>query len=300
MHHTHGPAADAGSRALRIGAAVTLAYVVFTLVVGIWGHSLALISESAHNLTDFLALLLSWLAVYLQAKPADQSRTFGYQRAGVLAAFLNVLTLLVLTLFIVADAIARLHAPGPVHAGWMLVAGIVGVAMNAAIALSLPRHHDLNLRGAFLHMMGDAVSTGLIVIGAIVISVTGKTVIDPALSLVIAGFILWTSWGVFRETLNILLEGAPRGILPDQVAGELLALPGVQGVHDLHIWSLGSQAHALSAHIRIADIPPSESDAILRRVRQRLGDRFHIHHTTVQFENQWCDSGECCQLPPSR
>ncbi len=299
--HTHGPMTGRGSAALRIGAALTLGYVLFTLVVGIWGHSLALISESAHNLTDFLALVLSWLAVYLQSKPADQNRTFGYHRAGVLAAFLNVLTLLVLTLFIVVEAIARLHAPGEVHSGWMLIAGIVGVAMNTGIAISLTRHRgDLNLRGAFVHMMGDAVSAALIVAGAIAISVTGQTVIDPLLSLVIAGFIIWTSWGVFRETINILLEGAPSGIRPDQVAGELLSLPGVQGVHDLHIWSLGSHAHALSAHIRIANIPPSESDAILRRVRERLGDRFHIHHTTVQFENQWCDTGECCQIPPNR
>lgn len=299
--HTHGPITGRGSAALRIGAALTLAYVLFTLVAGIWGHSLALISESAHNLTDFLALVLSWLAVYLQSKPADQNRTFGYHRAGVLAAFLNVLTLLVLTLFIVVEAIARLHAPGDVHSSWMLIAGIIGVAMNTGIAISLTRHRgDLNLRGAFVHMMGDAVSAALIVAGAIAISITGQTVIDPLLSLVIAGFIIWTSWGVFRETINILLEGAPSGIRPDQVAGELLSLPGVQGVHDLHIWSLGSHAHALSAHIRIANIPPSESDAILRRVRQRLGDRFHIHHTTVQFENQWCDTGECCQIPPNR
>ena len=299
--HTHGPITGRGSAALRIGAALTLAYVLFTLVAGIWGHSLALISESAHNLTDFLALVLSWLAVYLQSKPADQNRTFGYHRAGVLAAFLNVLTLLVLTLFIVVEAIARLHAPGDVHSSWMLIAGIIGVAMNTGIAISLTRHRgDLNLRGAFVHMMGDAVSAALIVAGAVAISITGQTVIDPLLSLVIAGFIIWTSWGVFRETINILLEGAPSGIRPDQVAGELLSLPGVQGVHDLHIWSLGSHAHALSAHIRIANIPPSESDAILRRVRQRLGDRFHIHHTTVQFENQWCDTGECCQIPPNR
>lgn len=298
--HTHGPATGTGSRALRIGAGVTLAYVVFCLVVGIWGHSLALISEAAHNLTDFLALLLSWLAVYLQTKPADQSRTYGYQRAGVLAAFLNVLTLLVLTLFIIADAIARLRAPGPVHAGWMLAAGIVGVVMNAGIAISLPRHHDVNLRAAFVHMLGDAVSTALIVAGAVAITLTGLTIIDPLLSLVIAGFIAWTSWDVFRETINILLEGAPRGIRPDQVTGELLALPGVQGVHDLHIWSLGSDAHALSAHIRIADIPPSESEVILRHVRERLGDRFHIHHTTVQFENEPCPVGECCPTPPAR
>ncbi|MGH9490415.1 MAG: cation diffusion facilitator family transporter [Terriglobales bacterium] len=298
--HRHGPVTGAGSRALRIGAGITLAYVAFALAVGIWGHSLALISEAAHNFTDFLALLLSWLAVYLQTKPADQSRTYGYQRAGVLAAFLNVLTLLVLTLFIIGEAIARLRAPGYVHAGWMLAAGIVGVCMNAGIALSLPRHHDVNFRAAFVHMMGDAVSTALVVAGAIAISLTGRAIIDPLLSLVIAGFIAWTSWDVFRETINILLEGAPRGIRPEEVTGALLALPGVQGVHELHIWSLGSDAHALSAHIRIADLSLSESDVILRRVQQRLGDRFHIHHTTVQFEYEPCPTGECCPIPQAR
>lgn len=295
MHtHSHG-ARD--RRALQISAAVTLAYVGVALGVGLWAHSLSLVSEAGHNLTDFLALLLGWLGIVLQDKPANASKTYGYQRAGVMAAFLNVLTLLGLTVFIVAEAVLRLRSPVVVHSRPMLIVGAVGVVMNAGIAWALHRgSRDVNMRAAFLHMIGDAVSTGLVILGALAIAWTGRMAIDPILSLVIAGFIAWTSWDILRETVNILLEGSPRGVRPSEVALALGAITGVEGVHDMHIWSLGAHSHALSCHIRIADIPPSASDAILRRVQALLAEKYAIRHTTIQFEYALCPLSEGCAM----
>lgn len=295
--HLHSGGSGGERRRLQIGAAITLAYVLLALSAGVWAHSLALISEAGHNLTDFLALLLSWYGLYLAAKPADESRTYGYQRAGVVAAFLNVLTLFAVTVFIVVEAVERFRSPVHVHSGPMLVVGAIGVAMNAGIALSLRHHHDVNLRAAFLHMVGDAVSTALVIVGGLVIAATGATIVDPLLSLIIAGFIAWTSWDVLHETLNILLEGTPRGVRPEEVASALKEVHGVENVHDMHIWSLGSHSHALSCHVCIADIPPSESEAILRSLQQRLAERYGILHTTFQFEYGLCALSEGCALP---
>lgn len=297
--HLHAPSNERDRRTLQISATLTLAYVVLALAAGVWAHSLALISEAGHNLTDFLALLLSWFGVYLQGKPADEIKTYGYQRAGVLAAFINVLTLLALTLFIVAEAISRFRSPVPVHSRPMLVVGAIGVVMNAGIALALQRGKDVNLRAAFLHMVGDAVSTGLVIAGAVMIAATGRVVIDPILSLIIAGFIAWTSWGVLHETLNILLEGSPRGIRPEDVVRALCQVSGVVSVHDMHIWSLGSHAHALSCHVCIADIPPSASEVILHAVQAQLAERYHIHHSTIQFEYGPCAIVEGCAITPA-
>ncbi len=294
--HAHGTAHT--SRVLRISLLVTLAYIVLLVIAGLRAHSLALLSEAGHNLSDFLALVLSLTAVYLENRPPSATKTYGYSRAGVLAAFINALTLVGIAFFIMYEAAHRLYAPASVNAGVMIGVAAAGVAMNGIIAVLLYRsREDLNIRSAFLHELGDTLATAAVIAGGWAILLTGQNWIDPALSFGIAAIILWSSFGIIRETLNILLEGTPRSIDLDLVAQNIAAVGGVNDVHDLHVWSIGSQVHALSCHISIADIPVSESEAILRQVQANLRQKFHIHHTTIQFEHVTCDVAHGCVLP---
>jgi len=272
--------------------------VVVTLVAGIRAHSLALISEAGHNASDFLALLLSFVAVYFQTRPASHSKTFGYQRAGVLAAFINAATLIVISIWIGFEAVHRLQAPVAVQPRLMMVVAAAGVVMNGVIAALLwGVARDVNMRSAFLHMAGDTLSTAAVIAGGAGILFTGKNWIDPVLSLVIAALILWSSIGIVRETLNILLEGTPRDCSLPEIRAEMQAVAGVINVHDLHVWSLGSQSHALACHVCIADIPPSESACILANLNHVLKAHFQIAHTTIQFEHQGCGELEGCVVP---
>jgi cobalt-zinc-cadmium efflux system protein len=286
---------------LRFALLLTLGYIVLTVVAGIRAHSLALLSEAGHNVSDFLALALSLGAVYLQARPPNPNKTFGYQRAGVLAAFVNAATLVSIAFLIFYEAWQRLIKPAPVEAPLMIAVAAVGVVMNGAIAFLLQRSGgDVNIRSALIHMLGDTLSTAAVIGGGWAILVTGQTWIDPALSFGIGALILWSSFGIIRETLNILLEGTPRGVSMELVAAELMKVEGVRDVHDLHIWSLGSESHALSCHIAIQDIPPSVSERILREVQGRLRAEFSIQHTTIQFEHVVCDIEHGCVVVPDR
>ncbi len=298
MHsHSHGPTSG---RVLAWSLVATSAFVVLELVSGIHAHSLALMSDAGHNATDALALALAWFAVYLQDKPADESRTFGYHRAGVLAAFVNALVPIVLSAGMLYESWRRLLAPEAVNETVMMWVAAAALVLNGGIMLGLRRtgSSDINVRGAFLHMLGDLLGAAAIVAGALAIREWGWTRIDPLLSILISLLIVWTAWDITRESLNILLEGLPRGVEFKQVTRAMLAIDGVLGVHDLHIWSLGSNSHALSCHVLIEDMPPSRSDRILQRVNHVLGDRFHVHHTTVQFEHTSCAiSGAGCVIP---
>jgi cobalt-zinc-cadmium efflux system protein len=294
--HSHG--AHHTKTVLRFSLIATLVYIVILVVMGLRAHSLALISEAGHNLSDFLALLLSWVAIYFQSRPADSSRTFGYHRAGVLVAFVNALTLVGIAGFIFWEALNRLRAPIDVHAPTVIWVAAVGVVMNGMIAGMLwSSSRDINIRSAFIHQLGDTASTAAVIIGGAVMLFTGLAWIDPALSICIAFLILWSSFDIIRETLNILLEGTPRGIKLEDISGEIKSRSGVVDVHDLHVWSIGSEMHALSCHILIADIPPSESERILRDVKNCLSDRFHIVHTTIQFEHTGCETEHECVMP---
>ncbi|MDP9054757.1 MAG: cation diffusion facilitator family transporter [Acidobacteriota bacterium] len=297
--HSHSNGSASG-RILAWSLAATSAFVVVELAAGIRAHSLALMSDAGHNATDALALLLAWFAVFLQGKPADESRTFGYHRAGVLAAFVNAIALIGLSAWVIYASVARLMNPASVNENAMLAVAAGGVGLNGAIMLGLHQSgdSDINIRGAFLHMLGDLLGAAAIMAGALVIRATGWTRIDPALSILIAVLIVWTAWGITRESLNILLEGLPKGLELQQVVSAIQAIEGVLDVHDLHIWSLGSNSHALSCHVLIADMPPSQSDHILHRVNHLLSESFHVHHTTVQFEHTSCaisDTG--CVIP---
>jgi len=286
-------------RVMRIALVLTLAYIALLIVMGVRAHSLALLSEAGHNVSDFLALLLSLAALYIQKRPPSSTKTFGYDRAGVVAAFLNALTLVGVAFYIFVEAAKRIYSPGDVHAGAMIWTAAAGVALNGAISILLFKtsRGDLNIRSAFVHEIGDTLSTAAVIVGAWMIMKTGRTWIDPALSFGIGALILWSSFGIVRETLNILLEGTPRGVDLEKVSSTILGVSGVNDVHDLHIWSIGSASHALACHIAIADIPPSESNLILLQVRERLLEKFHIHHTTIQFEHAECEIAHGCVMP---
>ena len=283
---------------MRYSLVATFAYVLVTLIAGLRAHSLALLSEAGHNVTDLLALLLSWVAVFIQTRPPSATKTFGYHRAGVLAAFVNALTLVAIAFYIFYEAYQRIHNPVTVQPGIMIWVAVVGVVMNGTISWVLFRAaHDVNIRSAFIHQFGDTLSTAAVIVGGWIILWTGKSWVDPALSLGIAALILWSSFGIIRETLNILLEGAPKGLSAERITASLTEVSGVRDVHDVHVWSIGSDTHALSCHVRIDDMTLSESEIILRQVKGILTAKFHIMHTTIQFENGDCEIAHGCVIP---
>jgi cobalt-zinc-cadmium efflux system protein len=299
-HGGHGHSQGTG-RVLRISLAVTMLYVVLLVVAGIRAHSLALLSEAGHNLSDFLALLLSLVAVYLEGRPPSATKTYGYRRAGVLAALVNALSLVVVSFFIFYEAFQRIQHPEHVRARVMIAVAAAGVVINGAIALLLWRSGrdvdvDVNVRSALLHEVGDTLSTAAVIVGGFAILWTGQYWIDAALSFGIGALILWSSFGIVRETLNILLEGTPRGMRLDAVESAMRKIAGVSDVHDLHLWSIGSENHALSAHVKIADMATSESDTILREINEKLGQGFGIHHTTIQLEHVVCETAHSCVI----
>jgi cobalt-zinc-cadmium efflux system protein len=287
--HSHSHGTQSG-RVLIWSLAATTAFVVVELVAGFRAHSLALISDAGHNATDALALALAWFAVFCQKMPADKKRTFGYHRAGVLAAFINALTLVLLSGWILWESWERLLHPAPVNDRVMLLVALGAVALNGGVMLGIQRSGDksVNMRGAYIHMLGDLLGAIAIIAGALLIHFTGWAEADPVLSALIALLIIWTAIDIVRESLNILLEGKPRGVELGAVASAIQEVEGVLDVHDLHVWSLGSESHALSSHVLIEDMPTSRSGQILHCINHALADRFHIHHTTIQFEHVNC------------
>jgi cobalt-zinc-cadmium efflux system protein len=300
MHdHAHGHAhSHRTGKVLVVSLALTIGFVIGEAIAGFRSHSLALLSDAGHNLTDAAGLVLAGIAYLFQSRPGNKTKTFGYHRTGVLAAFTNALLLGALSLGLLYEGYQRLLNPQPVVESVMLWVAAIGLVMNVAIAWGLDSGHgDLNLRAAWLHMLGDAASCAAIMIGALVIKYTGWLAIDPLLSMLIAAAIVWTAWDILKDSLNILLEGLPKGLSLSEVTREIRQVTGVLDVHDLHIWSLGSNAHALSCHVLIEDMPPSESDSILRKLNGVLDGRFHIHHTTVQFEHVRCAlAAESCTV----
>jgi cobalt-zinc-cadmium efflux system protein len=291
-------------RILQISLAATSVYVVATLVFGLRAHSLALISEAGHNASDMLAIILSFVAVYFQSRPATDKKTFGYQRAGVLAAFVNALALIVLGLWIGISAVQRLYAPVVVEPKLMMMVAAAGVLMNGAIAGLLWKFSgDVNIRSVFLHMLGDTLSTAAVIAGGAGILMTHLWWIDPVLSLIIAGMIVYSSWGIVRETLNILLEGTPQNLSLQEIRTAMSGVAGVADVHDLHVWSLGSSSHALASHVTIRcdedrEMSVAECAGILDKIKDALWDNFHISHTTIQFETTGCETTHGCSAPP--
>ena len=282
-HHTHMHSA---TRAVKLALLVTLVLVATEFIAGSLAHSLALVSDGWHNLTDLPSLTLAWLALYFERKPPDHQKTFGYQRAGVLAAFVNALILTGVALFLCYEGYERVVHPEPVQAGVMMAVGALALVINGGITVAVARgRRDLNLRTVFIHNLGDAFSNIAIIGGGWLIRLTGQRLIDPLLAFLIGGMILWSTLGIIVESANILLEAAPKGMSLESVANMMLAVPGVREVHDVHIWSLGSSSTALSCHVQILDMPTSESERIGQSIREVLRDEFGIKHTTIQFEH---------------
>ena len=282
-------------RVLQFSMVATFAYVLTTLLVGLRIHSLALVSEAGHNTSDLLAIGLSFLAIYFQARPATDEKTFGYQRAGVLAAFVNAITLIALSVWIAVAAIHRFGVPLAVQPRPMMLVATAGVVMNGLIATLLWRFSgEVNIRSVFIHMLGDTLSTAAVILGGFGILYTGYNWIDPLLSLLIAALILWSSIGIVRETLNILLEGTPRGVELAKVRTAMEGIDGVVDVHDLHVWSLGPKTLALASHVTVVEMPISACTALVDSINLTLRNQFRIRHTTLQFEASDCGQTHDC------
>jgi len=295
--HSHGKATGT---VLLVSLGVTLAFVAIETVAGLRSGSLALLSDAGHNFTDAFGLGLAAAGYYWGGRPSDHRRTFGYQRTGVLAAFLNALLLVILSGALLWESYLRLLNPEPVSESIMLWVAAIGIVVNLGIARSIGHSHDLNLRAAWIHQMGDTASCAGIIAAAILIHYTGWLQIDPALSIVISLVIVWTAWDIFKDSLNILLEGLPKGLRLSEITSGIRDVSGVIDVHDLHVWNLGSEERALSCHVLIEDVPPSASDIILRQINGVLECRFGIAHTTVQFEHVSCAISENgCAIPVS-
>jgi cobalt-zinc-cadmium efflux system protein len=275
-----------GGWVVKTALIVTLALVITEFAAGTLAHSLSLLSDGWHNLADIPTLAFSWIALYLEGKPPDHSKTFGYQRAGVLAAFVNALILLPVAIYICFEGYQRIVHPPPVQSGIMMAVGLCALIVNGGVSAGLARERgDLNLRAVFIHYLGDALSNVAIIAGAWLIRATGQSLFDPLVAFLIAGMILWSAVGILAESGNILLESLPKGMSLEKVAHAMLAVPGVREVHDIHIWSLGSHSHALSCHVHILEMATSESELIAHQIRRILANDFGITHSTIQFEH---------------
>lgn len=294
MHvHAHGHDHSAGhshptemaTGVLAGAVAATILLVVAELLGGYLGHSISLVSDALHNLSDIPTMLISWIALHWAARPADHERTYGYQRSGILAAFTNGILLVLVSLGLFYEAFERFLRPVAVHESWMIGVSILALVINGGITLALVRsRHDLNLRSLLIHNFGDAISNIAILAGAFAIRMTGAQWLDPLLGVVIAALVLWSTKTLLQDAGNILLEGLPKGIQLETVARSILTIKGVQEVHDIHVWTIGTDLVALSCHVRIPDMHMDESEKILQGIRARLDADFHITHTTVQFE----------------
>jgi cobalt-zinc-cadmium efflux system protein len=297
-HHHH----SGTSRKLLAATILTSLFIVLELILGFFADSLALIGDALHNFTDVLALIIAFVAVRLERRPATHEKTYGYQRAGILAAFINAGSLVAFTAFLFVEAIDRFRNPQPVDSGVMLVVAAVAVVMNLAIGLALRREgqHDINVRSAVVHQLGDALSAVGIIIAALLIRRSGSPLWDPAVSVVIGVLILWSSWGILREAVNLLLEGTPAGIDPTAVTRSLEAIQGVSGVHHLHIWALGPSSPALSCHLLVGDVPIRSTASMLDQVTEMLQREYRIAHITVQFEFAACADDDPFCIPWAR
>ncbi len=287
--HTHG--ATSG-RLLWISLGLTLAFVVVEAVYGVRARSLALLSDAGHNASDALALGLAAYAVWLGKRPASAGKTFGYHRAAILTALANAAALVVIALVIVAQAWQAWRHPQPVQGTIMIGVAAVAVVMNTLIAswLSPHSHSSLNARAAYVHMAGDALSSLGVVIAGVVVHFAHWTGADPLVSVLIAVFILYSSWGILSEATNVLLEGTPKGLDVDALVAALRATPPVQAVHDLHVWTVGDGIHFLSCHIVLPDeTTMREASATVSRLNELLHDQYAIGHATIQVERDGAD-----------
>jgi cobalt-zinc-cadmium efflux system protein len=300
--HTHSHLSEAARQTttrLTWSLGITLAFVIFEAAAGYFANSLALLTDAAHNLTDVIALGLSWFAVRITAQPANAQKTYGYHRAGILVALLNSTTLILISLGIFYEAYKRFMSPPEVQSGVLIVVGLIAVVINLVTALLVHRgsESDLNLRSAFVHLMGDVFSTIGAVIAGIIIYFTGANWLDPFVSVLIGILILYNAWGILRDAVDILLESTPRDVDMKKMVAEITQLEGVLGVHDLHVWSITQSLRTMSAHILTADISVSAGTEIQNRINELVYHRYNIAHATLQLECVDCNpDGLYCRI----
>jgi cobalt-zinc-cadmium efflux system protein len=279
-----------------MGTAVTLtlAFVIVEALCGWLAHSLALLSDAGHNLADAAALGFSWYALWISNKPSHHGMTFGYHRVGVFAALVNAVSLVVIAILIGWEAVSRIRRPEVANGVVMIGVAAAAVLVNVVIGVWLHRgaKDDINIRGAYLHMLGDAVSAFGVVIAGALVATTDAALADPVVSLLIAGLILYSSYGILRESTTVLLEGTPTGMDMPAVIAAIKAVAGVLDVHDLHVWMVGPRVIACSCHIVVAEQSIREGQQVLRAVVHDIEHRFRITHTTVQVEVEGCDPND--------
>jgi cobalt-zinc-cadmium efflux system protein len=285
--HTHfGDIARQTTSRLALSLALTLIFVFIEVTAGIIGNSLALLTDAAHNFTDVLALGLSWFAIRLTTQPSDARKTYGYHRAGILVALINSTTLVIISLCIFYEAWRRFMNPPEVQSGILIAVGLMAVVINLVTALLVRKgsEHDLNIRSAFLHLMGDVLSTVGAVIAGVIIYFTNANWLDPLVSVLIGFLILYNAWGILRDAMDILLEATPRDINTDNLVRDVMQVEGVLGVHDLHVWSLAENLRTMSAHILTDDLHISEGAHIQRQINGIVYHHYNIAHATLQLE----------------
>ncbi len=288
---------------LGASVAATLVLVVVEFIAGYAGNSMALVSDGIHNLTDIPGMAISWLAARWALRPPTHEKTFGYHRAGILAAFANAMVLGLAAIGLIVESISHLRSPEPVRSGLMMWIAIVALVINGGITFAVHRgRRDLNVRAIWVHNLGDALFDVAIFAGALGIRFTGAFWIDPALGIGIGLMVLWSSAGILRESGHILLEGLPRNLRLQEVAAAILNIEPVREVHDMHIWTLGTGLHALSCHVRIPDMHMEDCEKLLLKIRTLLEHDFQITHTTIQFERAGlpAESGPYMPTPARR
>jgi cobalt-zinc-cadmium efflux system protein len=304
-NHTHshlGSIAEQTISRLALSLGLTALFVIVEAGAGIFANSLALLTDAAHNFTDVIALGLSWYAVRLTTRPSNSQKTYGYHRAGILVAFANSTTLVLISLGVFYEAFQRFKTPPEIKSGVLVVVGIIAVVVNLVTALLVRRgsEHDLNLRSVFVHLMSDVASTIGAVIAGIIIYFTHANWLDPFVSVLIGFLILYNAWGILRETVGILLESTPRDVDMEAMVDDIKQVRGVLGVHDLHVWSLAQNLRTMSAHILTDDLPISEGTEIQRQVNELVFHRYNIAHATLQLECVDCDTDSLyCEINES-
>jgi len=302
-HHRHGPgghhhAPASFGRAFAIGVTLNLGFVAIEAAYGFWANSMALLADAGHNLADVLGLLTAWGGAILAKRPPSRRFSYGFRAASILAALANSVVLIIAVAFIAYHAVMRLIIPDLVEGGTVIVVAAIGIVVNGATAVMFARgrHGDLNIRGAYLHMLADALVSAGVVIAGIGIIFTGWLWIDPIASLIVAGLIFLAGADLMRESVSMALAGVPRGIDPEQVKADLLARPGVTRIHDLHIWPMSTTEFALTAHLVVPSGFPG--DAFLADCARHIATRFGITHCTLQIEVGQIEAGEDCAMGP--
>ena len=302
-NHSHfGDIARQTTSRLALSLILTLGFVFIEVAAGILGNSLALLTDAAHNLTDVIALGLSWYAIRLTSQPANARKTYGYHRAGILVALLNSTTLVLISLGIFYEAWRRFMSPPEVQADILIAVGLIAVLINLGTALLVRKgsEHDLNVRSAFVHLMGDVIATVGAVIAGLAIYFTGANWLDPLVSVLIGFLILYNAWGILRDSVEILLESTPRDIDVRHLVQDVMEVEGVMGIHDLHIWSIAQNLRTMSAHVLTDDLPISSGADIQRRINEIVFHRYNIAHATLQLECVDClPDGLYCDIRES-